>query len=298
MSSSLTGVLLLALITGCQAGASVQESEPFVPPVAPETESIGYFLANYDKSLRRWTDLKLSPATQRDLRTLRALEASLKRRALDRQDELVTELETGPPSNREVAAVALGFTEDPAVLSPLLASLEDPSPSVVQKTLLGIGLLEDPATPMAQLLFLLGTANDPWTRNNAAYALHCIVAVGGRDPELAEVCREALIDDEPGVRAQAASVLGMLHDAESITYLGDLLQDEVNLVVQAAMTALVRIGREHHEEKGQVARILVDALDRVEEDQRPRLVYELSLLAERNFGDDTEPWREWAYRMP
>ena len=151
---------------------------------------------------------------------------------------------------------------------------------------------------MAQILYLVQTAPDPWTRNNAAYALHCIVAAGGRDPDLAEVCRGALIDDEPGVRAQVASVLGMLHDAESITYLGDLLQDDVNLVVQASTTALVRIGREHAEDKGRVARILVDALDRVDNDQRPRMVHELSLLAQRNYGEDTEPWREWAYRMP
>jgi len=301
-TASLGKGILLVLVgltqAGCQGTGSSSQGEPYTPPAELEPDSIGYFLAEYDKSLRRWTDLRLAPASQRDARMLRALDLNLRQRAIKRKQELVGVLETGPRSNREVAAVALGFTGDPSVLSPLLAALADPNESVVEKVLLGLGVLADPETPLAKILFLLQAATQPWTRSNAAYALHCIVAAGGNDDSLPEACRMALTDEEPGVRAQAASVLGMIHDADSIQNLGDLLQDDVNLALQAAATALARIGREHVEKKGVVARLLVDALDRVERSQRPWLIRELMRLADRNLGEESDPWREWAYRLP
>jgi len=293
-------VLVAALVTACQSdgGTKKSESEPYVAPPPQEPESIGYFLANFDKSVRRWNELKLGPGTERDVRTLRALEANLGKRARERQPELVTVVESSAPGNRGVAAIALGFAGDPAAISPLVAALDDPNPDVVQKVLLGIGILGDPATPLDPITALLERAADPWTRNNAAYALQCLVANGARDPSIDEACRLALIDQEPGVRAQAASILGMLRDAESISFLGDLLLDEEPLVSRASMTALVHIGLEHAEEKGRVARLLVDALDRLKGSLRQNLIFELSRLADRNLGNDTSPWREWAYRMP
>ena len=292
--------LALPLLGGCQSPgeADAAEGVPFTPPEAPDPDSIGYFLAQYDKSLQRWTELKLNPSGPRDLRTLHALETSLSTRAAERRDELVQVLETGPSLNREVAAVALGFSDDPSVLSPLLRALSDPSPNVVQKALLGLGVLGLEETPLAQITYILVQDPDPWTRNNAAYALTRIVSAGGRSDDLGAVAQAALFDEEAGVRAQAASVLGMIRDADSIQPLADLLHDEEGLVLQAAARALVRIGQEHLESKGRVARHLVDALERLPKPRGRYVMAELQTLADSDLGSDVEPWREWAYRMP
>lgn len=295
------GILVVLLVGGCQsspAGADLGEPEPYVPAPDPEPESIGYFLTQYDKSLQRWTELKLSGSSTRDVRTLNALERNLTKRAKDREAELVQELENGPPANREVAAVALGFTEDPANVSPLLAALADPHDDVVQKALLGLGILGNPETPTARINYLLQRHADPWTRNNAAFALQRIVAAGARPEGLAEACRDSLIDEEPGVRAQVASVLGMLEDADSVPHLSDLLYDETNLVSAAAATALASIGSSRLQVKGACARALVDALERVDPVRRQRILVELVRLSDQNLGEDAEPWVEWAHRLP
>ena len=290
-------LLALGPLGACQ---SLEEptGEPFEAPEATPADEIGYFLAEFDGSLRRWNELKLAPSSDRDRRQLRALETNMKKRASERQEDLVTELETGPPLNRQVAAAALGFTGDPAVISALLNALDDPNAGVVQKALLGLGRLEDPSTPPGPLLEILRSHPDPWTRNNAVYAVQRVVAAGAASEDVATTCRAALVDPEPGVRAQAASVLGMVRDAESVDALGDLLQDEVQLVYQAAATALARIGRDHPESKGQVARLLVQAMDEGDSGRRKRAHRELVVLSDRDLGDEPDDWREWAYRMP
>jgi len=274
------------------------ESSPYTPSADTDPDPIGYFLTQYDKSLQRWNELKLNAKTEREFRALNALERNMTKRSKDRELELVVELETGPPANREVAAVALGFTGNPAILSPLVAALSDPVEPVVQKALLGIGILASPDTPTAQITYLLLQHPDPWTRNNAAYALACIVASGSRPDGLADDCRDALVDEEPGVRAQIASVLGMLEDPDAVPILSDLLYDDVRLVFSASATALATIGRGVDSRKGTCARALADALDRVDSRRRERVLDELMRLGERNLGEESEEWLEWAYRMP
>ncbi len=292
---------VLVLSCGCKSTDSTARDgvgTPYVPPAPLPDDSIGYFLAQIDKSLQHWSELKLGSRGPRQDLTLQALEESLRRRSVERQDELVRELEAGPPTNREIAAVALGFTGDPAVLSPLLAALLDPDPGVAQKAVLGLGILALPETPLSEIAGLLSRDPDAWTRNNAAFALHRIVSAGGRLEGLELTLEEALLDSEPGVRAQAASTLGLLGTPDAIQSLGALLTDSTSLVAAAAASSVVSIGRLHPEKKGEAARVLADALDRVSSSQRTLLVRELSRLSGKDLGPDTAPWREWAYRMP
>ncbi len=291
----------VSLACGCRSTDSTAkngEGTPYAPPAPVADDTIGYFLVQVDKSLQRWSELKLEARGPREDLTLQALEESLRRRTVERQDELVHELEGGPPSNREVAAVALGFTGDPAVLSPLLAALLDPDPGVVQKAVLGLGILALPETPLSEITALLSGDPDPWTRNNAAFAVHRIVSAGGRLEGLELILEAALLDREPGVRAQAASTLGLLGYPDAIQSLGALLTDSASLVAVAAASSVVSIGRLHPEKKGEAARVLADALDRVPSSQRNHLVRELSRLSGKDLGPDAAPWREWAYRMP
>jgi HEAT repeat protein len=281
-----------------RAGQKRGEPEPYVPlpPEGPET--IGFFLASFDRSLAQWSELKLGSAGVREQKTLRTLEENMQERARKRRDELLTELEGGVPVNRRIAAAALGFTHDPSVLGPLLASLSDPDPELAQRTLLALGVLALPETPPGGILERLQHDRDAWTRNNAAYALLAIARAGSTAPELAEGCRAALSDSEAGVRAQCASTLGMLADPGSVQRLSDLLQDEANLVALAASASLAQIGRKHPEQKGAVARAMAAELDAVRADRRQHLMQALRWLSGTDYGPDASEWLAWAHKLP
>jgi hypothetical protein len=293
-------LLFLAAAWGCQSPQRdpLAEATPYTPPVPEEPDAIGFFLADFDASLRAWTRLELTASSEVDERRLRTLEQDMWRRASERVDELIDVLQFGAPKNREVAAAALGFSGQPSAQGPLLAALSDSEPVVVQHALLRLGLLALPDTPCAQICYHLRNHPDPWTRNNAAFALQRIVQAGGRAEGVLEACREGLYDPEPGVRAQTAACLGLLVDTESLTPLGDKLFDDTPLVVGAAAASLSRIAREKLEHKGVVARLLADALDRVDPAQRRSLIHQLERLSGLDLGTEARDWKEWAYRLP
>lgn len=285
---------------GCRSsGAAQDETRPYVPLPDPSPDSIGYFLSEFDASLRAWNNLRLAGRGAEDERTRRGLEKEMGQRARKRQDELLRELEAGPPANRAVAAVALGFTHDPAALSPLCAALSDTEDDVVLNALLGLGVLASPDTPLGEVTYLLRNDPDPWIRSNAAFALQSVVAAGAAGTDALErACRDALADAEAGVRAQCASTLGLLGDAASVDDLGDLLYDDAPLVAAASASALARIGSATPAAKGSAARLLADALGRTKARRRSHLYDALKRLAEANLGDEPEAWQDWARRLP
>lgn len=295
--------LLVAPSVACRASGqagpeATGKPEPYVPLPDEEPQTIGYFLTVFDRSLAQWTDLKLGSSSQRDVSTLELLEKNMQKRARERRDELLTELESGAPLHRRIAAAALGFTHDPSVLGPLLATLADPDPELVQRALLAIGVLALPETPVGEISHRLLNDGDSWTRSNAAFALLGIASAGGRSSELALACRAALADTDAGVRAQCASALGAMADPEAVGALTGLLLDPANLVSLAASLALARIGREHGEQKGACARALAEALERVSDDRRPQVLGALRWLRDADLGLDSRPWLEWAHKLP
>lgn len=298
-------LLALSLLAGSacrssapQPGQPIGEPEPYVPLPDEEPPTIGYFLTLFDGWLLRWSDLKLSAATPKDQNELLALETHMRTQALERSGELLEVLEAGAPLNRRIAAAALGFSGDPKVLGALLAALSDGDPELAQKALLAIGVLCVPETPLGGIrLHLLGEG-DGWTRNNAAFAMLALARGGNRSSELAESCRLALSDEEPGVRAQCASALGVVADTQAIPILSDLLFDRANLVALASCISLARIGREHLAHKGSVARTLAAALGRVGADRRQHFVGALRWLSGIDLGEDAESWLEWAHKLP
>lgn len=296
---------LLALLLGlCACVASGKdedapgETRPFVPLPAQEPDSIGYFLVNFDRSLSAWSDGKLGAANARERSYLEALERDMQKRAKERQDELLRELEAGPPKNRRIAAAALGFCDDPVVLGPMLTAALEPDPELVQKALLGIGILADPDTPLGAITQQLERSPDPWTRNNAAFALLEIARAGRRSEDLREAAARALTDSEAGVRAQCATILGVVCDENAVALLAPLLHDDANLAALAATISLTSIGRTHLRQKGTVARHIVAALDDVRADRRAQMLGALRWMAENDLGEDTRPWQEWAAKLP
>lgn len=300
--------LVLTFVAGpaCQSSADERarprrgEPEPYVPLPDEGPETIGYFLALFDRSLMQWSDYKLNASSARDQNTLRTLERDMQRRSRERRDELVMVLENGTPTNRRIAAAALGFTHDPTVLGPLLSSLSGPDPELAQKTLLALGVLALPETPLGGILQRLRDDPDAWTRINAAFALNAIALAGNDSGELVDGCRAALLDSEPGVRAQCADSLGALADAGSVKELAPLLIDESNVVALAAANSLAHIGRQHAEQRGTVGRALAGVLDheQVGADRRMHLLGALRRLAQDNFGENAGPWLEWAHKLP
>jgi hypothetical protein len=299
---SMPPLLVVALLAGVGAcagsGTQPGKGDPYRPGEAPPPDSIGFFLTRYDKALARWSEMKLAPRSPRQESTLRALEGSLHDEAVKRRDELLSEIISGPPRNREVAVVALGFSGDPVVLGPLLQALSDPAPAVVQKTHLALGILALPETPLGEIAHDLRLHADPWTRNNAAFALHRIVSAGGRMDGLGDVLIAALADSEPGVRAQAASTLGILAEPTAIPGIAALFADPAPLVTRAAAATLGAIARAHPESLGSVARALAGGLESTAPNVRAGLVEELTLLRGESLGDDPAAWRDWASRVP
>lgn len=284
---------------------------------------IGAFLGEIGRRIQGWTRARI----EGDAEELRLLGEVLEFECVRRQDELIEQLESGAPRNRALSAVALGFARHEThlkgdlseevidrgerSLGPLLAATEDPAPKVAANALMGLGILARPETPLAPIADALIDSPDPTIRSNAAFALSAIAKAGddeakaegqGLTPLQLELGREAatrgLSDADLGVRAQCAASLGILGNKETIPFLGDRLDDEIDLVGQAASIALVRLGRDKPELKGRVARLLASRLDLVRPTRRNTLIYALVLLSERQMGDSTEIWQDWARRLP
>jgi HEAT repeat protein len=267
-----------------------------VVSIQTEDLAIGEFLAKIDLAMRAWTRLAQTAANAEERRQARELERFLRHQTSQRRAELVVQLETGPPYNRVRSASALGFT-DASALSPLLAALSDPEPDVVHNALLGLALLADPTTPLEPISALLQGDSDPHTRANAAYALRSVIEAGaGAGPAL-DAARQGLIDSEPLVRVQAALILGLAADGESIEALNDQLYDPTPLVSRAAIEAMVLIAERDPSQRGRVARALVAAVDHAPSMVRSPAKAALLQVAGEDHGE-REEWVRWAQGLP
>lgn len=264
-------------------------------------ESIGDLLMEIDGILRAWNNTKLE--VQRDGgRKQRALEAELERITAWRFEDLVGELEFGAPRNRQIAALALGFSDDPAALGALLPGLDDDRESVVQNCLLGLGVLADPETPVEPLVRALERSADRITRNNAVYALLRLADTDAERltrPDVAEALRSSLRDPEAGVRAQAAAALKLVGSEDELEDLGDLLHDDPPLVASAALRAIGAIGRRQDTARGRASRLVFETWAEGTGSLRSEARLEMLMLSSGlDYGENVEDWRSWAYRLP
>ena len=300
---SVTARLLPALLlAGCASTAEQDVPPPEVArPVSdrplPDAE-LGKYLADLSNSITAWVQKTWSASTAEDERKQDLLELSIMERAHRRKADLVRELETGPVQNRIVAAAALGFTRDPAALSPLLAALHDPSDKVRNNALLGLTMLESTDTPPGEISEILATAPDSRLRWSAAYCLRTLAEAGVDDQAMRRAGRLALDDAEPMVRAQAALLLAQLGDAESLQEMAALLYDPFPLVAAAATRGIATIGRRDPEQKGRAVRALVQAMDEGDRELRSRILPDLVQLSGHNYELDVARWKEWAAKLP
>ena len=300
--------LLLALLPLAASCAStgdetieaelIEEYQPLGPDTRAD-DSIGKYLGDLSTSISAWNTMTLDAANDLERRKRSLLEINIRERVDKRFPELLTELETGPPRNRVIAAGALGFASDPAALSPLVAALDDPNERVVANALMGLGILASPDTPLGEVALLLRSSPDPNTRWSAADCALSVVTAGGDAEAVRDAARAGLTDpDEPMVRSMCSMILALSEDVESVDALGELLFDDTPLVSTAAARALAYLGDRKDEANGEAARALFAAFATEDRELRERVRPALVKLSRRNFEDDLEEWKEWVDRLP
>ena len=261
--------------------------------------AVGKLLADLDNQIRAWNTLFLSAQTAEDRRKARLLEDNLSAETHKYRQELITQLESGPLSNRVIAASALGFTRDAEALSPLLAALEDAHDDVVGNALLGLTLLGQKDTPLDRICGLLRDSRDEGIRRNAAQCLRALVADAGARSECVRTsARQALSDSEPGVRAQCIAILATLLDRDSLSAICDRLYDETPLVVVAAARGLAYFGASSPQDKGTCARALAKAFAEQRGPLHGQVRHSLIDLAGVDRGNAPEDWLAWALKLP
>jgi HEAT repeat protein len=303
---------LAAVLAACSVGAGCSSSGTAeakdggrTEPIAGLVEAtntpppIGKLLADLDGQIRAWNTLFLSAQSAEDRRKARLLEDSLSATAHKHRQDLVLQLESGPLSNRVIAASALGFTRNPEALSPLIAALEDPHDEVVGNALLGLMLLGQKDTPLDPICRLLRDSRDEGVRRNAAQCLRSLVADTGASAECVRTtARLGLSDMEPGVRSQCVAILATLLDQDSLSAICDRLYDQTPLVVAAAARALSYFGAASPPDKGTCARALAKAFADLRGPMRTQVRRSLIEIAGVDHGNGEEDWMNWALRLP
>jgi len=198
--------------------------------------------------------------------------------------DLIRVLETGAPSVREGAAIALGEMQSERAIPPLIAATgivdQEDTRLAAKEALIKIG---PPA--VAQLIAALEDANH-LIRMNAADALGEIRDPRANPPLLAHLEKDAhrlvriaaayalgkigkkesvpllmavLAEEDKDLREGAAVSLGLLKDGRAVQPLGTLLDDDTWAVREQAAEALGRIGAADPKGAGATARILLEA---------------------------------------
>jgi len=285
--------------TDDQTDASADEDFRPLGPASRAGDSIGKYLTDLSTSIRAWNEKTLTAADTKERRKQALLEINIRERVTNRHMDILAELETGPDANRVIAAAALGFSDDPADLSPLIAALDDPNEKVVSNALLGLGVLELPQTPLFRIGELMRYSPNPKTRWSAADCALTLIAAGADSDGILEPARAGLTDaEEPMVRTQSALILCLIGDTESIDALGNLLFDEIPLVSNSAAKSLTHLGKNNDEAIGDAARALLRAMEEGDRDLRLRVHPSLVKLSGHDYELDAELWKEWVERLP
>ncbi|SVE41867.1 uncharacterized protein METZ01_LOCUS494721, partial [marine metagenome] len=187
-------------------------TEPLNPKLEREGPSVGALILDCNRHLRTWEEAMGRSRTQENSETLRWTEAALATLVNREREKLEQEAATGPTRNRAIASAALGFAPGPRTLTYLLNNLNSQDSFVLANTLLGIGAMGDPETPLGLLADTLLKENLPLAvTRNGLFAGHRLAAHLRNDPggHLSRLFLSHLDFPDTGVRAQAASGLGL-----------------------------------------------------------------------------------------
>jgi len=312
-------LILFLLLLGCQSSspprpepgengaAKEKEAEPEKPKnlLAENERSQLYF------DLDQYTGRYMAAREEGNARAWLSLHASVLMPMVDRNlDELLrTVRSTGEPRYRLIAARALGFGSRSERIVPALVSLlGDAEPNLVSSALVSIYLLGWDRTPIEPLVQLLNHT-DMLVRSNDALALYAVFRARAKEEggavRMTTAVREAsgrLVaiahrpEEDPFVRAHAASALGAIGDPAAADVLINLLIDEYMVVRIHAAQGLGNLGQEsaivplikmlRSAESGNEARIIAASLEKI----AIALGYPCDGEA---LGTDEGNWRSW-----
>jgi HEAT repeat protein len=255
-------------------------------------------LSEMDGMVTAWNNLLLSARRGADQQKFRVLDEKISHRAAKDLRVFLEELETGPARNRQVSAMALGFSRSIRALAPLLAALEDRVSTVRANAAFGLGLLRLSDTPLGGLIAMY-EAEDSGERGSASWAISELIKGGADGTPAKESARHGLFDTEPSVQVHSVMILARLGDSESMGDMSLLLTSDRLLVFRAASRSITKLGADDPHAKGRAARILTAALlENKEGPKRESLLRDLQVLAKSNYGDEDLAWIEWANRLP
>ena len=221
-----------------------------------------------DDTMSRWSEAR----ERGDHGWIHALERELRELAISNMTILTRWLQGEDGGRRVVAAMALGFSRDSRVLSPLMIAIHDDDSYVRSNALIGIGLVHDPDTPVDPILEALSD-KDPAVRLAAAYCLgeivppksdggalvplmkvlrtevedsvknHAVVSLGhlGNHMAVPTIISSTLFSENPDLRLNSVVALGKIKDRRAVIPLVKLLDDQNRSVRQIAEEALAAI---------------------------------------------------------
>jgi len=189
-----------------------------------------------------------------------AVQAALKRE--DLIDHLLETLRDEDPDDRRTAVITLGWLKESRALRSLIDLLGEPGlQEYATHALVSIGFHDRTAWEHGL------ASHDDQVRQGTVRCIEWIDPPGGID-----LVAPLIHDPSPEVRAEAASAIGRLGDADAAMLLFELLADESELIQESAMGALSRMPRER------VTPLLLRALESDDEQVRIRAAETLGLL--------------------
>jgi hypothetical protein len=288
-----------ALEKGAQAPA--QTKQPLLPETAvaasrpgfsARSESaaeVGRLIVDCDRHLRAWSHAMAAPRNEENQQTVTYTAQALGVLVVKNRALLEGQAISGAPRNRSIASAALGFCGDSSVLPLLMNNVSSDESEVVAKSLLGIGMLSSPDTPIAPIYAALNAPTaTPEVESNAAFALFQIAAIAQTDGDgtMSSALLSLLNSPQASVRAQAALSLGLIKANLAIPPVTDLLAADPNPEVRtAAAFALGQIGSVAS------TRPLVAALSDPSALTAGTARGALSRIHGRDLGPDAESWR-------
>ncbi|MCC6670897.1 MAG: HEAT repeat domain-containing protein [Planctomycetes bacterium] len=200
-------------------------------------------LMNLDKSLDRYATALLSAGNDRADRMVVSLETYLAQETKKHFADLVREADRDEfPGNRAIAAAALGFSQKPEALDPILNCLNDRDEAVVNNALLALGALRDPRTPVARLAEFVEDEKRPvklratasWTLMRLQLFVHQPDQV---PPVWMRVLQRPVEATDPSILVHALRGLGLFRRKEYAAHIRPYLAHPTPLIRTAAALA-------------------------------------------------------------
>lgn len=248
-----------------QSNAAIKADAQFVPKI----------MQDFDKSIDKYFQARAKSPDQRAVQLKESFDRILRQEVRKNFDLLVMKAEeTRDQEDREIALVALGFADESAVeyvkrdgyltkqaktvkgerryadaaLNCMITALQETEPRVVEKALLGLGLLAHENTPITEIGVLLEDSKQSAdVRRNASWALSVMQAQ--ITPERRKAIRPIFIrllsqplgDVDPPVVAQALYSLGNFRNSQDAKVIQPYCKHPMGLIRVRAAIALGKI---------------------------------------------------------